>query len=507
MQSISLGRTIPSFLFVLLALFWSAGAALYLLKYWFLFAAGFPTRLVTLSLVLSLGLISIFGIFCKNQRKISIAIVLISSIGTLLLLEAAHYWHTYYPGFPDLSPPIEVSQEQVENSQRQGIWLDKRSKIEVISNLRVRGLAAYPAFLVTNRAAWDSDLDYYLSNPLPLGSISDSTIVHCNESGKWSIYESDEKGFNNPRGVWDLPEDGIDAILLGDSFVHGACVDPGEDLGSWIRHHLPNTVNLGQRGNGPLLQLAGLREYGAFLEPKYVFWFYTENNDLDNLRFEFSSPFLKNYLTPDFSQNLIKRTREIDRFVRDFTEYNYKVAKLIAAPTFLDHIRYILTLRSIRKRLSLETTGRPDPTSEWKLLHGLYLLATHGPSNVDPKEQSSPPTSDVSMDWYSIFGKELPHYSLILQQAKREVAEWGGELIFIFLPEGGRYVFPSDPVFQLKSDVFEMVLKLDIPIIDGDEVIGQGDYARFFPGRGGHYNALGYETIADHIFHNLNVHD
>ena len=52
-----------------------------------------------------------------------------------------------------------------------------------------------------------------------------------------------------------------------------------------------------------------------------------------------------------------------------------------------------------------------------------------------------------------------------------------------------------------------MVLKLDIPIIDGDEVIGQGDYARFFPSRGGHYNALGYEKITDHIFHNLNVHD
>jgi hypothetical protein len=55
--------------------------------------------------------------------------------------------------------------------------------------------------------------------------------------------------------------------------------------------------------------------------------------------------------------------------------------------------------------------------------------------------------------------------------------------------------------------MFDMVSKLDIPIIDGDDVIGQGDYARFFPGRGGHYNALGYKAITKQVFDDLDIHE
>ena len=34
---------------------------------------------------------------------------------------------------------------------------------------------------------------------LPLGGISKSITVHCNEIGEWSIYQSDKYGFNNKK--------------------------------------------------------------------------------------------------------------------------------------------------------------------------------------------------------------------------------------------------------------------------------------------------------------------
>ena len=37
-----------------------------------------------------------------------------------------------------------------------------------------------------------------------LGTISNTTTVLCSEGGDWSIYESDEHGFNNPKGLYSL---------------------------------------------------------------------------------------------------------------------------------------------------------------------------------------------------------------------------------------------------------------------------------------------------------------
>ena len=47
-----------------------------------------------------------------------------------------------------------------------------------------------------------------------------------------------------------------------------------------IRDRHPGTVNLGIGGNGPLMMLAGLKEYLAALRPRVVLWFYFEGNDV-----------------------------------------------------------------------------------------------------------------------------------------------------------------------------------------------------------------------------------
>jgi hypothetical protein len=105
---------------------------------------------------------------------------------------------------------------------------------------------------------------------LPLGGISGKHIVNCNEGGKYAVYESDEHGFNNPRGIWT--RDTIDVALLSDSFTLAACVGPDEDTAHWIRQRYPAAVNLGMAGNGPLTELASLDEYVAPKKPEIVFW-------------------------------------------------------------------------------------------------------------------------------------------------------------------------------------------------------------------------------------------
>ena len=84
--------------------------------------------------------------------------------------------------------------------------------------------------------------------------------------------------------------------MLGDSFTQGSCVQPGDDFASQIRLlSKQNVLSLGMAGNGPLLELASLVEYGLKKEPKIVLWIYFERNDLDDLKYEKSNSILKKY--------------------------------------------------------------------------------------------------------------------------------------------------------------------------------------------------------------------
>ena len=51
-------------------------------------------------------------------------------------------------------------------------------------------------------------------------------------------------------------------VLLGDSFIHGACVNRPYDISSVLSNLSNKTVlNLGYGGNGPLSQYAIMKEY------------------------------------------------------------------------------------------------------------------------------------------------------------------------------------------------------------------------------------------------------
>jgi hypothetical protein len=245
--------------------------------------------------------------------------------------------------------------------------------------------------------------------------------------------------------------------------------------------------------------MAGLKEYGVHLRPQYVVWFYTENNDLVNLIGESNSLFLSRYLEEDFSQDLFNRQEDLDQFVHKFTEYNYKLAKKASSANPLTHARYILTLRSLRKKFGLEVHGRHPESSEWKVLVGIGLLESNGPSNLDEKPRNVPWTDSLSQRWYHEWSQQLPKYRSVLSLAKDITGSWGGKLIFVFLPNGNRYERPNAPHWRLKEDMFEIVNELGIPIIDSDSVIGDGNHRRHFPANGGHYNGEGYRVVSEQV--------
>ena len=57
---------------------------------------------------------------------------------------------------------------------------------------------------------------------------------------------SDRYGFNNPDYEWDKEK--IDFLLVGDSFVHGACVNRPYDIASQMRKWKILSFKLGLLG-------------------------------------------------------------------------------------------------------------------------------------------------------------------------------------------------------------------------------------------------------------------
>ncbi|MDC1133289.1 hypothetical protein OAT42_00020 [Alphaproteobacteria bacterium] len=166
--------------------------------------------------------------------------------------------------------------DMIARAAELGVKYDERTKIQVIEELITDGIDAVPA-IRTRDVMWPDFLH--------LGGISNKTIVDENENGRRMIYLSDRYGFNNPDSEWNSNK--IEWLLIGDSFIEGVAVQQGEDIAEQIRVVTKeSSINLGRSGNGPLMMLAGLKEYAELIKSKRVLWFYFEANDMGDLKKE-----------------------------------------------------------------------------------------------------------------------------------------------------------------------------------------------------------------------------
>ena len=242
---------------------------------------------------------------------------------------------------------------------------DTRSKMEVIDDLIDSGKNAYPNFL-----------PYYLlkSNRFntskgrifPLGGISNITTILSNEPGYIPVIETDEYGFNNPKGLYELNK--VDIVLTGDSYTEGYTVYADETISAVLRKMGFNAISVGKGGNGPLIELAAVKEYIEQLKPKIVLWMYAVN-DMKNLNSEMESSFLQKYLNEDdFSQNLISRQEEIDSLLVDYVEVEWEKEREKERERIIGHIK----LNNLRKRINLITP--PPPTHPTPKTHLKIIL-------------------------------------------------------------------------------------------------------------------------------------
>ena len=73
--------------------------------------------------------------------------------------------------------------------------------------------------------------------------------------------------------MWEKDE--VDYLLIGDSFVHGFCVQESDTLSGLIKTKTnQNIINLGIGGYGPLREYATFLEFAVEKNPKKYFGFF-----------------------------------------------------------------------------------------------------------------------------------------------------------------------------------------------------------------------------------------
>lgn len=384
------------------------------------------------SLILSLFFLIIIKKF-NTDLKIIVSIFSISIIISLYIFEL--YLQFLYKDYKTIY------------IEKNNIQFDDRSNLEVINDLSKKGTIAYPNIKPWMFRETNGLLSKSGSRIFPLSGISNVTVVNCNESGFWSILKSDEKGFLNPYGL--ISKKNLEILIIGDSFAEGSCVNQKNTIASKLREKGISAITLGKSGNGPLLELASLIEYGKYLKPKSVFWLFYQN-DIENLMIEKNSKILNNYLIDDYSQNLINRQAEIDEILIEY--YNEKL------------------ILSKEKQIQLNS----------KFFKILKLYNFRIKFNLVPQPKKTAPPQI---------------FSDVIKKSKKIVNSWGGEFYFVYLPVE-RYFLNRK--YEYYDNVKNIVNKLDIEFIDIHEEIFKDEKNKLsvFPlEMHNHYNEYGYSLI------------
>ena len=328
---------------------------------------------------------------------------------------------------------------------------------DAVMDRRARGERVYPRIpgnmLVDASSSWLIDGRWLR----PVGTAPGrATVALCNEGRAPVFYEADRYGFNNPDSLWEAGR--VDLVMIGDSYVHGICVDPEAQMATRLGKRL-RTLNLGVSGAGPLQELAILREYGAHQAPALVVWVFYEGNDLADLRREESAAWLLDYLDASHAQNLRLQQGELDRRFASWVDSIVATGSDEQGPRSLGQL-----LREVPRLSRLRA-----------LLHFGVLF---------PNDR--PPLGS------------LPD---VLLRARSDVEAWGGELLLVYLPAYIGYDVWVGDVHRGREELFELARLGKFRFLDLDSVFRAAtpDPRDLWADPRGHLSAAGYRLAAEAI--------
>ena len=338
-------------------------------------------------------------------------------------------------------------EDYIQNLIKSKISHDNRNIIELMTDIEKEGKKAWPFISFVHRY---SPLKNDHDGVFPLGSISHSETLLCNESGYWASYVTDRYGFPNPDSVWDKENSGV--MILGDSFGVSSCMSRDKAFDSYIRKSFPNTKIVAARGANLEWHLAALKEYGKIAKPQKII-ILLFSNDVPGETFN-HHPVFSRYLDPDYTQDLINRQTEIDDLWKDVLTKERKKATHTTSnqkSTKPFVIKDVLLLRHLRSAL------------HWTL--------SRDATNYDALKT-------------------------LLQEMEHEVNTWNGKILYVYLPSYSE-IRTQDPISANRLKTW--FAKQGLPFVDISPEFYTNSTNELFDFPGSHFNQLGYKILGEKL--------
>lgn len=404
------------------------------------------------SVFLSMLSLQVLFYFRFQRLNVYLLVTLITTFSFLLFLEL--YLSAYGDGIFE-----NFSQREQIRTVKSLLKYDERTQQEVVHQQRQSGMDALPNY-IPNLFAGSIDP----ANPLvPLSGARDVLTVDCNESGTWAIFKSDRYGFNNNDAIWDQSQN-FDFVLFGDSFAQGQCVDQDDTIAAALnRKHRIRGVSFGKAGNGPLINLATMVEYGLLGKAKTVIWLYFEGNDTFDVATEKLNPILRSYIDDQRQRGNLNAVDKLDRTIRTriaSSEFSSKQTTISLAG--------VLTLSQVRR-----------------LFHSLYYR--------------------MVLEYENYSQQDFSLHLKIIETAHKLATDRGQVFLFVIVPDINRFINPNHDAdrYRGKGQLKHHLRRLGIESLDIFSEINalRVDYRTLYPPAPfyGHFNPAGYQFVADLI--------
>jgi len=117
-------------------------------------------------------------------------------------------------------------------------------------------------------------------NVFPLGGLPNTKTYLCNEGYGLVNYTSDKYGFRNNNSIYDNK---IKFMLVGDSFIHGSCVDDDHTIPSLLNKGGNLSLNMGMVADSPLIYASRIKIFTPVIKPEFLIVNFYSNDNLDYL--------------------------------------------------------------------------------------------------------------------------------------------------------------------------------------------------------------------------------
>ena len=434
-----------------------------------------PIIITNLTILILNLLFWIWAFFSKNNYK---AILLISYFSFIFSVYASELL------LNKINKNAKFKYFVKQNKEQNKIY-DTRSKFEIYKDLKKTQIIS-PLYRPFNQLKTKQKIIAKINNIekeiLILSGVSNRKTIVCNETGEYLIYLSDRYGFNNPDNLW---ESSSDAIVLSDSNTLGECVPYGNDISSILRNkNKKSIINLGMGGNGPLLQLATLKEYQPLTNSNKIIWVYYEGNDLLDLYNEKKNKILLNYFDRNFKQDLYKNQNLIDKEILGLIEQRYKRYQKNKYTSFF-------LLREVRENLKNFFNGKDNNQNYFKFKYNENIPLVY--QNIANINSENPYSENIK-----IFEK-------ILNEVYKFSIKNNTKNYFVYLPAVARFSgeFENNEDLFARREILNLAKKFNFELIDiyEESFKNQINPLEFYPynGKRIHFNSKGYELIADII--------